>query len=56
MVPKGKPIIISIGIVEIVDIGLAFDACRRVDNNDIALLKCNSSYPVPILGGNIYLW
>ena len=45
---KGKPIIISTGIAEQADIELALDACRRMGNNDIALLKCTSSYPAPI--------
>src|SRR6187402_15987 len=41
---KGKPIIISTGIAEIEDIELAIAACRKAGNNDIALLKCTSSY------------
>lgn len=45
---KGKPVIISTGIAEIDDIELALNACRRMGNNDIALLKCTSSYPAPI--------
>ena len=50
---KGKPIIISTGIAEIEDIELALDACRRMGNNDIALLKCTSSYPAPIEEANM---
>lgn len=50
---KGKPIIISTGIAGIEDIELALDACRRMGNNDIALLKCTSSYPAPIEEANI---
>ena len=45
---KGKPIIISTGIAELEDIELALGTCRRMGNNDIALLKCTSSYPAPI--------
>ena len=45
---KGKPIIISTGIANEDDIQLAVDACRSVGNNDIALLKCTSSYPAPL--------
>lgn len=52
---KGKPIIISTGIAEIVDIELAIDACKRMGNNDIALLKCTSSYPAPINEANIIM-
>ena len=44
---KGKPIIISTGVAEQADIELALDACRRMGNNDIALLKCTSSYQAP---------
>lgn len=50
---KGKPIIISTGIAEEQDIELALDACRRKGNNDIALLKCTSSYPAPIEEANM---
>jgi pseudaminic acid synthase len=50
---KGKPIIISTGIAEIEDIELALNSCRKVGNNDIALLKCTSSYPAPVQEANI---
>lgn len=50
---KGKPVIISTGIAELNDVELALDACRRMDNNDIALLKCTSSYPAPLKEANI---
>ena len=50
---KGKPIILSTGIATIEDIELALDACRRMGNNNIALLKCTSSYPAPIEEANM---
>jgi pseudaminic acid synthase len=50
---KGKPIIFSTGIATIEDIELALDACKRMGNNDIALLKCTSSYPAPIEEANM---
>jgi pseudaminic acid synthase len=50
---KGKPIILSTGIAEQADIELALDACRRMGNTDIALLKCTSSYPAPIEEANM---
>lgn len=50
---KGKPVIISTGIAEVEDIELALEACRRMGNNDIALLKCTSSYPAPIEEANL---
>ncbi len=52
---KGKPIIISTGIATSEDIELALDACRRMGNNDIALLKCTSSYPAPIEEANMIM-
>jgi pseudaminic acid synthase len=52
---KGKPVIISTGIAENEDIVLALDACRRMGNNDIALLKCTSSYPAPINEANMVM-
>lgn len=45
---KGKPIIMSTGIARIGDIQDAIDACKRVGNEKITLLKCTSAYPSPI--------
>lgn len=50
---KGKPIIISTGIASLADIEEAVNACRRVGNDQIALLKCTSSYPAPIEEANL---
>ncbi len=50
---KGKPMIISTGIATLEDIELALDACRRMGNHQIALLKCTSSYPSPIEEANM---
>ena len=52
---KGKPIIISTGIAEVEDIKLALDACKRMGNSDVALLKCTSSYPAPINEANMLM-
>ena len=52
---KGKPVIISTGIATIEDIELALDACHRMGNHDIALLKCTSSYPAPIEEANMIM-
>lgn len=49
---KNKPIIISTGIAQEKDIELALNTCRKVNNNEIALLKCTSSYPAPINEAN----
>ena len=42
---KGKPMIMSCGMASLEDIKDAVDACKRVDNNQIVLLKCCSEYP-----------
>ena len=52
---KGKPVIISTGIAEQEDIELAIDACKRMGNSNIALLKCTSSYPAPIEEANMIM-
>ena len=52
---KGKPVIISTGIAGKEDIELALDACHRMGNEDIALLKCTSSYPAPIEEANMIM-
>ena len=50
---KEKPVILSTGIATFEDIELALDACQRMGNYDIALLKCTSSYPAPIEEANM---
>ncbi len=42
---KGKPMIISTGMGSPEEIGEAVEACRRVGNDQIVLLKCTSEYP-----------
>ena len=50
---KGKPVMISTGIATFEDIELALDACKRMGNTKIALLKCTSSYPASISEANL---
>ena len=50
---KGKPVILSTGIAELDDIKLAIKTCKRMNNSNIALLKCTSSYPAPIEEANL---
>lgn len=52
---KGKPVIISTGIAEEADIRLALNACHRVGNYEVALLKCTSSYPAPMNEANLVM-
>lgn len=52
---KGKPVIISTGIANEDDIQLAIEACKRKGNDQIALLKCTSSYPAPIEEANMVM-
>jgi pseudaminic acid synthase len=52
---KGKPIILSTGIATLEDIELALDACKRMGNENVALLKCTSSYPAPIDEANMVM-
>ena len=42
---KGKPMIISCGMGSIQEIQEAIDACHRMGNDQIVLLKCCSEYP-----------
>ena len=48
-----KPIIISTGIAASEDIELAIRTCQEAGNQQIALLKCTSSYPAPIDQANL---
>ncbi len=45
---KGKPVIISTGIATLSDIEEAIVACKKMGNEQIALLKCTSAYPAPL--------
>lgn len=45
---KHKPVVLATGIATEEDIQLAVEACRRMNNNDITVLKCTSSYPTLI--------
>jgi len=50
---KGKPILISTGIATIGEIHEAVQACRKMGNDQIILLKCTSSYPAKIEDANL---
>lgn len=50
---KKKPIILSTGVATKDDIQLAIDTCRQVENDEITVLKCTSSYPAPIEEANL---
>lgn len=50
---KGKPILLSTGIASLGDIEDALNACRRVGNDQLVLLKCTSSYPARIEDANL---
>ncbi len=52
---KNKPIILSTGIASSEDIELALETIRKVGKNQIALLKCTSSYPAPIDQANLIM-
>lgn len=52
---KGKPVIISTGIATDEDIELAILTCRKMGNDNIALLKCTSSYPAPLEEANLIM-
>lgn len=50
---KGKPIIMSTGVATLSDIEDAVEACKRMGNDQIILLKCTSSYPAKIEDSNL---
>lgn len=50
---KGKPVIISIGVAELCDIEAALNVCKKEGNDQLALLKCTSSYPAPLESINL---
>lgn len=50
---KGKPMIMSTGVASLSDIEEAVQACKRMGNDQIILLKCTSSYPAKIEDANL---
>jgi len=42
---KGKPIVISVGMLSLEEIEEAVQVCREARNDDITLLVCTSEYP-----------
>lgn len=53
MASKGKPMIMSTGVASLSDIEEAVNACKRMENDKIILLKCTSSYPAKIEDANL---
>ena len=47
---KGKPMVISCGMGTVEEIQDAVDACHRMNNDQIVLLKCTSEYPRRLCG------
>ena len=52
---KGKPIILSTGIATKEEIDDAINTITATGNNEIALLKCTSSYPAPPEEANLVM-
>ena len=50
---RHQPMVISTGIATMQDIEDAVEACHRVGNYDVTLLKCTSAYPAPIEAANL---
>lgn len=50
---KQKPVIVSTGIATLADIEVALGACKRAGNDQVAILKCTSSYPAPFEDANL---
>jgi pseudaminic acid synthase len=50
---KNKPIIISTGMASLEEIEDAVLACKKMNNNQIILLHCTSSYPTPLDQANL---
>ena len=53
MAKNGKPMIMSTGIATMTDIEDAVNACFKVGNHEVALLKCTSAYPADFDEANI---
>lgn len=49
----GKPVILSTGLADWMDIQRALDACYKVGNHQVILLQCTSLYPAPTEMSNL---
>ncbi|MCW1713954.1 MULTISPECIES: pseudaminic acid synthase [Synergistaceae] len=52
---KGKPMIMSTGVASLSEICDAVVSCRRMNNNQIMLMKCTSSYPAKVEDANLLM-
>jgi sialic acid synthase SpsE len=50
---RGKPLLISTGMCDMVDIREAINVCMGADNTDIALMQCGAMYPLPLNHTNL---
>lgn len=53
MARKGRPIILSTGMADWMEIERAIDACRQEGNPHVVLLQCTSLYPAPASLANL---
>ena len=53
MAQTGKPVILSTGMADWMDIERAVGACRAAENDQIVLLQCTSLYPAPAALSNL---
>lgn len=50
---KNKPLLISTGMCDVVDVEEAVAVCREAGNTSVALLQCGSMYPLPLELSNL---
>lgn len=49
----GKPIVMSVGMASVEEIGEALEACYQYNNHQVVLLKCCSQYPAKLEDMNL---
>jgi sialic acid synthase SpsE len=53
MARAGKPVILSTGMADWMDIQRGVNTCRRAGNDQVILLQCTSLYPAPVELSNL---
>jgi sialic acid synthase SpsE len=53
MAATGKPLFISTGMCDMVDVEMALDACAGVGNTRVGLFQCGARYPLPVEEANL---
>ena len=53
MARLGRPMLLSTGMCDMIDVETAVDICRGLGNTNVALMQCVAEYPLPVEGADL---